>query len=101
MTDELLSDEQIEKRLEGSAWKRDGQTIVLDHEFENFQGAVDAVTRIARAAEAANHHPDLLIHDYNKLQATLTSHSAGGLTAADFDLAGQIDMLLSGPQEAG
>jgi 4a-hydroxytetrahydrobiopterin dehydratase len=98
MTDPLLTDEQITARLVGSPWARDsagdGDAIVRDLELENFTAAVAAVNRVAALAEEHNHHPDILIHGWNKLRLTLSSHSAGGLTAADFELATGIDGLL-------
>jgi len=90
---ELCSDEQIEEHLAGSEWRREGDTIVRDIECENFARAMSYVNAVAEAAEAANHHPDILVHGWNKVRFTLTNHSAGGLTEADFRLAGVIDGL--------
>jgi 4a-hydroxytetrahydrobiopterin dehydratase len=90
---ELCSDEQIEEHLAGSPWRREGDTIVRDLQCESFARAMSLVNAIAEAAEAANHHPDILIHGWNKVRLTLTNHSAGGLTEADFQLAGAIDGL--------
>jgi 4a-hydroxytetrahydrobiopterin dehydratase len=89
----LLSDEQIEQRLHGSEWRRDGGQIVLDCKLADFAAAIACVNRVAELAETANHHPDILIHGWNKLQLTLSTHSEGGLTEADFALAAQIDAL--------
>jgi 4a-hydroxytetrahydrobiopterin dehydratase len=90
---ELLSDEQIQSRLERSAWEREGDEIVRDWKFEDFAAAIAFVNRVADAAEEANHHPDILVHGWNKVRLTLTNHSAGGLTDADFDMAQRIDAL--------
>ena len=51
------------------------------------------MNRVADAAEAANHHPDILVHGWNKVRLSLTNHSAGGLTDADFALARTVDAL--------
>jgi len=51
------------------------------------------VNRVAELAEAANHHPDIFLHGWNKVRLTLSTHSQGGLTDADFKLASQIDRL--------
>ncbi|MDQ3630912.1 MAG: 4a-hydroxytetrahydrobiopterin dehydratase, partial [Actinomycetota bacterium] len=51
------------------------------------------VNRVAEAAESANHHPDILIHGFNRVRLTLSTHSAGGLTDKDFQLARMIDGL--------
>ena len=75
----------------GEQWKQDGDAIVRDLEFEDFKAAMAAVNRVADLAEETNHHPDILVHGWNKVRLTLSTHSAGGLTAADFALAEQID----------
>jgi 4a-hydroxytetrahydrobiopterin dehydratase len=90
---ELLSDEKIASRLQGSDWKREGETIVRDWKFEDFKQAMAFVNRVADAAEEANHHPDILVHGWNKVRLVLTNHSAGGLTGADFEMADRIDGL--------
>jgi 4a-hydroxytetrahydrobiopterin dehydratase len=91
---ELLQDQEIDERLGGLAqWRRDGDSIVRDFEAKDFKAAVAFVNSVAEAAEAANHHPDILIHGWNKVRLSVTNHSAGGLTAADFELAATIDAL--------
>jgi 4a-hydroxytetrahydrobiopterin dehydratase len=87
----LLSDAEIERRLEGSQWRREGETIVRDYALADFVSAIELVDRVADEAEAANHHPDILVHGWNKVRLTLSTHSAGGLTDADFALAERID----------
>ncbi|MEI7624558.1 MAG: 4a-hydroxytetrahydrobiopterin dehydratase [Actinomycetota bacterium] len=89
----LLTDQQITERLGASEWQRAGDEIVRDCKFNDFVGALAFVNRVAQAAEDANHHPDILLHGYNQVRLTLTNHSAGGLTEADFALAGEIDAL--------
>ena len=91
---ELLSEEVITERLAGGDWEQDGQTIVRDWTFKDFAGAMAFVNRVAEAAEEANHHPDILVHGWNRVRLTLSTHSAGGVTDADFALAGEIDGLL-------
>jgi 4a-hydroxytetrahydrobiopterin dehydratase len=87
----LLSDAEIEQRLEGSQWRREGETIVRDYSLADFVSAIELVDRVADEAEAVNHHPDILVHGWNKVRLTLSTHSAGGLTDADFALAERID----------
>ena len=77
-------------RLPG--WERVGDEIVREYELASFPAVIDAVTRIADRAEAANHHPDLDIR-YRRLRVGLSTHDAGGLTDKDFALAAQIDGL--------
>jgi 4a-hydroxytetrahydrobiopterin dehydratase len=95
----LLSDAQIEQRLQASAWRREGETIVRDFELADFAAAVALVDRVAEAAEAANHHPEILVHGWNKLRLTLSTHSQGGLTDADFELARALDGLQEDPSD--
>jgi 4a-hydroxytetrahydrobiopterin dehydratase len=91
----LLDDDQIDERLEGLAdWRRAaGSEIERDREFPDFAAAIDFIDRVAELAEAANHHPDILLHGWNKVRLTLSTHSQGGLTEADFALAAEIDQL--------
>jgi 4a-hydroxytetrahydrobiopterin dehydratase len=89
----LLSDQEVEQRLEGGDWTRGGDEIVRDLKFDDFAAAMAFANRVAEAAEAANHHPDILVHGWNKVRLTLTNHSEGGLTEADFALAKAIDSL--------
>jgi 4a-hydroxytetrahydrobiopterin dehydratase len=89
----LLSDSEVDERLSGSEWRREGDEIVRDFKFDDFKGAMAFVNKVADAAEEANHHPDILVHGWNKVRLTLTNHSEGGLTAADFEMASTIDAL--------
>ena len=89
----LLSDEDIEGRLDrAEGWSRDGDSIKREFKFEDFQGSIDFVNRITPPAEEMNHHPDIAI-SWNKVELTLSTHSEGGLTESDFELAGRIDSL--------
>ena len=89
----LLSDAQIEQHLRDSQWRREGNAIVRDLAFDDFAGAIAFVERVAEAAESANHHPDILVHGWNKVRLTLSTHSQGGLTESDFALAASVDAL--------
>ncbi len=89
----LLSEAQIEQHLQDSSWRREGDSIVRDLQLADFAAAIALVDRVAEAAEAANHHPDILVHGFNKLRLTLSTHSEGGLTDADFALAARLDAL--------
>ncbi len=90
---ELLSDSEIEDRLRDSDWRREGDEIVRDWKFGDFSEAMAFVNRVAEAAEDANHHPDILLHGWNKVRLSLTNHSAGGLTEPDFQMARRFDSL--------
>jgi len=92
----LLNDDEIAERLRDSEWEREGDEIVREWKVEDFSAAMRFVNRVADAAEEANHHPDILVHGWNKVRLTLTNHAQGGLTQADFDLARKIDELAAG-----
>jgi 4a-hydroxytetrahydrobiopterin dehydratase len=90
----VLSDAEIEQRLAGAGeWRREGGAIARELQLTDFSAAIAFVNRVAEVAEAANHHPDILVHGWNKVRLTLSTHSAGGLTDADFALAAEIDGL--------
>ena len=91
---ELLSDEDLGKALGGLPdWSRDEGALVRTVELANFPQAIQVVNRVAEIAESDNHHPDIDIR-WRTLTFRLSTHSAGGLTAKDFDLASQIDAVL-------
>jgi 4a-hydroxytetrahydrobiopterin dehydratase len=93
---ERLTDEAIREGLDGSAWSREGDAIVRELKLDDFAAAMAFVNAVAALADAANHHPDILIHGWNRVRLTLTTHSADGVTQSDLDLARGIDGL-SGP----
>ena len=78
---------------QGKDWRQEGDALVRDLEFADFAAAMAFVNRVAEVAEEANHHPDILVHGWNKVRLSLMNHSEGGLTAADFELAERIDGL--------
>jgi 4a-hydroxytetrahydrobiopterin dehydratase len=88
-----LEDAEIEQKL-GSVpgWRLDGGELTRDFKFQDFSGAMQFANRIAEIAEGRNHHPDLCV-SWGRVSASLVTHSAGGLTQADFDLARAIDEL--------
>jgi 4a-hydroxytetrahydrobiopterin dehydratase len=88
-----LSDEEIDQRLsELAGWERDGDAIKRAFKLDDFKGSVDFVNRLTPEAEEMNHHPDLAI-SWNEVTVTITTHSEGGLTANDFELARRIASL--------
>ena len=90
---ELLSDEEIAAALgELEGWSREGETITKTFTHDDFVGSVEFVRRLTTPAEQMGHHPDLAI-SWNRVEVTITTHSAGGLTANDFELAARIDAL--------
>ena len=90
---ELLGDEEIDSRLgDLEGWAREGDRIVKSFDRGDFVGSVEFARRVVDPAEAMNHHPDLEI-SWSKVTVSITNHSAGGLTPADFELAAKIDAL--------
>jgi 4a-hydroxytetrahydrobiopterin dehydratase len=91
----LLNDAEIEQRLAGLAgWSRgEGSSIVREWTLADFAAAIAFVGRVAELAQDADHHPDILVHGWNRVRLTLSTHSQGGLTDADFQLAGRIDSV--------
>jgi 4a-hydroxytetrahydrobiopterin dehydratase len=102
---EVLSDITIQREL-GSlpGWARRGDVLTRLYSFRNFAESMAFVNRVADAAEAANHHPDIDIR-YSKVTLTLSTHDAGGITQNDIDLAKAIDGRRegdsAGPEDEG
>ena len=80
-----MTSEQVEQRLAGlPGWTMEGAAIRKQFVFDGFASAVAFVVRVGFDAEAADHHPDILISNYKKVTLTFTTHSAKGLTEKDF-----------------
>ena len=91
---ELLEDEEIEQRLdELGDWEREGAEIQKVFEFDDFTTAIKFVNDVAKLADRYDHHPDIDIR-YAKVKLSLTTHSEGGLTPRDFDLAADIEQSI-------
>ena len=88
---ELLDDQEIRTRLDDlPGWTREGDAIRKTFTLDSFLEAIAFVNRIAERAESADHHPDIDIR-YDRVACALSTHSEGGLTHKDFDMAKQID----------
>jgi 4a-hydroxytetrahydrobiopterin dehydratase len=89
----LLGDDEIEAKLgELSGWERRGDAIVKEFDRGDFVGSVGFVDSLVGPAEEMGHHPDVAI-SWSTVTVTISTHSEGGLTAADFELAAKIDAL--------
>jgi 4a-hydroxytetrahydrobiopterin dehydratase len=89
----LLGSDEIEARLADlDGWERQGDAIVKSFERGDFVGSVRFVDSLVAPAEAMGHHPDVAI-SWATVTVTISTHSEGGLTAADFELAGKIEAL--------
>ncbi len=90
-----LSNDAIQQglvKMEG--WSYQGEELRKKYTFKSFLRGIEFVNKIAQAAESAGHHPDITIN-YNVVGIRLSTHSEGGVTAKDFDLASKIDQILS------
>ena len=89
-----LSRDEVERRLRTlTGWTLDGNAIRKQYTFSGVPEAVRFVDRLAPQAEAADHHPDILIN-YKRVTLTYTTHSEGGLTAKDFAGAAMADRTI-------
>lgn len=89
---ERLSDISIQREL-GTlpGWSRKGDVITKTFQFRDFLTGINFVSAVAKAADAADHHPDIDIR-YTKVTCTLSTHSAGGITQKDLDMARKIEL---------
>jgi 4a-hydroxytetrahydrobiopterin dehydratase len=76
-----------------SEWREEDGELVRDFKFDDFKGAMAFVNQVADVAEEANHHPDILVHGWNKVRLSLMTHSEGKITDADRRMAETIDGL--------
>ncbi len=89
----LLTQEEVAEFLQSNAeWQSDGSSIERTYEFADFNEAISFVIAVAEEAEAADHHPDIDIR-WNKVTLSLSTHSEGGITQLDLDLAEACDEL--------
>jgi len=88
-----MADTEIEARLsEHPGWERDGSAIAKSFKRGDFVGSVNFIRSLVEPAEEMNHHPDIEI-SWDTVKISLCTHSDGGVTAADFELAAKIDAL--------
>jgi 4a-hydroxytetrahydrobiopterin dehydratase len=83
-------------RMADSVWRQEDESLIRDYEFKDFVAAIAFVNRVADVAEEHNHHPDILVHGWNKVRLELTTHSEGKLTDNDRAMAERIDALGAG-----
>lgn len=89
----LLNQTAIEKALSGlEGWSQDGEEISRTFTLPSFPAALVFAAAVGQLAERADHHPDIVIQ-YRKVTLTLSTHSAGGLTQKDMDLAREINAI--------
>ena len=88
-----LSNAEIQEKLKSlPEWSFAGNAIHKKFTFQSFMPAIAFVNKIAEAAERANHHPDITVN-YSQVSLSLSTHSEGGVTQKDFQLASTIDKI--------
>jgi 4a-hydroxytetrahydrobiopterin dehydratase len=99
--DKLSSDEIDQALLSVPEWALVGEAIQRTFQFKNFRQSMAFVMDVATRAEAADHHPDILIR-YSRVTLTLQTHDARGITDKDFTLAKEADEIAAKlPASAG
>jgi 4a-hydroxytetrahydrobiopterin dehydratase len=90
----VFSQKEINEKLnEVSGWKFADNSIVKEFQLKNFKSALEFVNKIGYEAESMDHHPDIFLHSWNKVKITISTHSAGGVTQNDFNLAKKIEEI--------
>jgi 4a-hydroxytetrahydrobiopterin dehydratase len=88
----ILTQDEISKNLSSlSGWMQEGNQIAKQFQFKDFVEALAFVNKTGAEAEKMNHHPDIFIHAWNKVKITISTHSEGGITKKDFQLAQKIE----------
>lgn len=86
-----LDEAALARLLAAGAWQREGNAITRTFTFKGFKSAMAFANRVAEAANAANHHPDIHVERYRSVRIVLTTHATGGISDADIELASTID----------
>jgi 4a-hydroxytetrahydrobiopterin dehydratase len=90
----LLNKDEINKKLSSfSEWTFEKRQIGKEFQFKDFAEALNFVNKVGAFAEEMNHHPDILLHSWNKVKITVSTHSEGGVTQKDFKLAEKIESI--------
>jgi 4a-hydroxytetrahydrobiopterin dehydratase len=89
-----LTQDEISKKLTSFlGWMQEENQIVKDFQFKDFAEALTFVNKVGAEAEKMDHHPNIFIHSWNKVKITISTHSEGGITKKDFQLAEKIEGL--------
>ncbi|WP_210492220.1 4a-hydroxytetrahydrobiopterin dehydratase [Patulibacter sp. SYSU D01012] len=90
---ELIGEARLGDWVAGRAWRVDGAALERSWRFPDFAAALGFVNAVGGLAEAQSHHPDIALHDFNVVTLRLATHSAGGVTEHDLELAERVDEL--------
>jgi 4a-hydroxytetrahydrobiopterin dehydratase len=88
-----LDEAGLARLLDAGAWRREGNAITRTFTFKGFKGAMAFANRVAEAATAANHHPDIHVERYRLVRIVLMTHLTNGISDADIELARRIEKL--------
>jgi 4a-hydroxytetrahydrobiopterin dehydratase len=89
----LLETEILEKLKQLDGWTYSNKVISKEFKLANFKDALTFVNKVGDASEEMDHHPDILMHSWNKVKISISTHSEGGVTVKDFQLAKKIETL--------
>ena len=90
----VLNEDQVKNRLAGfKNWNFSNNQIGKEYQLKDFPEALAFVNKVGAFAEEINHHPDILMHSWNKVKITVSTHSEGGVTEKDFQLAEKIESI--------
>jgi 4a-hydroxytetrahydrobiopterin dehydratase len=90
-----LNENQIQEKLKNRPdWNFSDNKINKEFEMADFKSALDFVNKVGAEAESMDHHPDILMHSWNKVKISVNTHTEGGVTEKDFSLAGKIEEIL-------
>jgi 4a-hydroxytetrahydrobiopterin dehydratase len=90
---DLIGAARLDAWLQAHAWTLEGNGLQIERRFADFAAALAFVNAVGGLAEAQGHHPDIALHDYDMVRLRLWTHSAGGVTEHDLELAERIDEL--------
>ncbi|MDY6768950.1 MAG: 4a-hydroxytetrahydrobiopterin dehydratase [Candidatus Nanohaloarchaea archaeon] len=93
MADTLDMEEVIDRIAEYEGWEQDGPWLSKRFEFDGFGDAIEFVNDVAEIAEELNHHPDIVVQNYNQVVLSITTHDAGGITEKDFAFVDEVEGL--------
>ena len=92
----VLNQNEINEQLNNvKGWKFENNKIGREFELKDFKSALEFVNKVGAEAESLDHHPDILMHSWNKVKISVSTHSEGGVTEKDFKLAGKIEGINS------
>ena len=91
---QVLEKSKIKEKLGNlKGWEFSANHIGKEYELKDFKEALGFVNKVGERAEQMDHHPDIFLHDWNKVRITVSTHSAGGVTENDFKLAEKIESI--------